>query len=82
MEVYRVKVHRKGIIVIPAEVRRKLGIAEGSVVELFVDDEGGVRIKVPEDFRSLFGVDGLKALEVARLIVKSRVGEVEKEVHS
>ncbi|MEM2184334.1 MAG: AbrB/MazE/SpoVT family DNA-binding domain-containing protein [Candidatus Methanomethylicia archaeon] len=81
MEVYRVKVHRKGIIVIPAEVRRKLGIAEGSVVELFVD-EGGVRIKVPEDFRSLFGVDGLKALEVARLIVKSRVGEVEKEVHS
>ncbi|MEM0085330.1 MAG: AbrB/MazE/SpoVT family DNA-binding domain-containing protein [Candidatus Methanomethylicia archaeon] len=81
MEVYRVKVHRKGIIVIPAEVRRKLGIAEGSVVELFVDDEG-VRIKVPEDFRSLFGVDGLKALEVARLIVKSRVGEVEKEVHS
>lgn len=81
MDVYRVKVYRKGIIVIPAEVRRKLGIAEGSIVELIVD-EGGVRIKVPEDFRSFFGVDGLKALEVVRLIVKSRVGEVEKEVRS
>ena len=29
-----VKVHRKGIIVIPAEVRRRLNVKEGSVMEL------------------------------------------------
>ena len=34
-----VKVHRKGIIVIPAEVRRRLNIKEGSVMELEVEGD-------------------------------------------
>ena len=79
MERYRVKVHRKGLIVIPVEVRRKLGIVEGSYVELVVEGDT-IRIIVPKTLRDTFGVDGEKALEVARLITASRRKEVSEEV--
>jgi len=79
MEKYKVKVHKKGLIVIPAEVRRKLGISEGSYLELYIDD-GTIRLVVPRSLRDAFGVDGEKALEVARLIVAARRAEVEEEV--
>ncbi len=78
MERYRVKVHRKGVIVIPAEVRRRLGIVEGSHLELVVDDDG-IRLIVPRSLEEAFGVDGEKALEVARLIAESRRAEVEEK---
>ena len=78
---YRIKVHRKGLIVIPAEVRRKLGIYEGSYLELIVEDNS-IRLLVPKSLRDAFGVDGEKAVEVARLINASRRAEVEKEVRS
>ena len=79
MERYRVRVHRKGVIVIPAEVRRRLGISEGSQLELVVEEDGTIRLVVPRSLRDAFGVDGGKALEVARLIVAGRRAEVEAE---
>ena len=79
MERYRVKVHRKGLIVIPVEVRRRLGIVEGSYVELVVEGDT-IRIIVPKTLRDAFGVDGEKALEVARLITASRRKEFSEEV--
>lgn len=81
MERYRVKVHRKGLIVIPAEVRRRFGICEGSYLELVVEDNS-LRLIIPRDLRSAFGVDGERAVKVARLISASRRVEVEKEVRS
>jgi len=79
VERYRVKVHRKGLIVIPVEVRRRLGIVEGSYVELIVEGDT-IRIIVPKTLKDAFGVDGEKALEVARLITASRRKEVDEEV--
>lgn len=70
--------HRKGVIVIPAEVRRRFGIVEGSHLELVVDDDG-IRLIVPRSLEEAFGVDGEKALEVARLIAESRRAEVEEK---
>ncbi len=79
MEKYRVKVHRKGLIVIPAEVRRKFGITEGSYLELVVEGDS-IRLVVPKSLKDAFGADGERALEVARLIAASRRAEVEEEV--
>jgi len=79
VERYRVKVHRKGLIVIPAEVRRRLGIREGSQLEMIVG-EGEIRLLVPHSLRDAFGVDGDRAVEVARLINSSRKEELEKEI--
>ena len=81
MERYRVKVHRKGLIVIPAEVRRRLGISEGSYLELVVEGNS-IRLTVPRSLREAFGVDGEKAVEVARLISVLRRAEVEGEASS
>ncbi len=81
MEKFRVKVHKKGLIVIPADIRRRFGISEGSYIELIVDNDG-IRIIVPKSLREAFGVDGEKALEVVRMISSSRRSEVEKEIRS
>ncbi|RLF07998.1 MAG: AbrB family transcriptional regulator [Thermoprotei archaeon] len=80
MERYRVKVHKKGLIVIPAEVRRRFGIYENSYLELVVDDNG-IRLVVPKDLRDAFGMDGDKALEVIKLIHESRRREIGKEIY-
>ena len=77
MERYVVKVHRKGLVVIPAEIRRRFGISEGSRLELLVDGES-IRIVVPRSLRDAFGCDGERALEVARLISEERRKEVEE----
>jgi len=68
---YRVKVHKNGIIVIPKEIREMIGIKEEDIVELVVN-EGKVSIEKPETLLDLFGIDGNKAVEVARAIVKER----------
>ena len=81
MEKYRVKVHRKGLIVIPAEIRRRFGICEGSYLELVVEDNS-LRLIIPRNLRSAFGIDGERAVEVARLINVSRRVEVEEEICS
>ncbi|AWR93691.1 AbrB/MazE/SpoVT family DNA-binding domain-containing protein [Acidianus brierleyi] len=79
MERYRVKVYKKGIIVIPKEIRETIGIKEGDIVELIVN-EGKVSIEKPETLLDLFGVDGNRAVEVAKAIVEERRKEVEREV--
>lgn len=76
---YRVKVHGKGLIVIPAEVRRRFGIVEGSYLELLVEEDR-ISIMKPTSLREAFGADGERALEVARLINASRRLELESEV--
>jgi len=76
---YRVKVHKKGLIVIPAEVRRRLGIYEGTYLELVVEGNT-MRLIVPQSLKNAFGIDGEKALEVARLINASRRLEIGKEI--
>ena len=79
MERYRVRVHRKGLIVIPAEVRRRFGIHEGSYLELVVEGDS-MRLVVPKSLGDAFGVDGERAVEVARLVSASRRAEVEEEI--
>lgn len=56
-KVYRVKVYKKGIIVIPREVRRVLNIEGGNEVELVVEGNE-VKLRRPDiTFEDLFGVD-------------------------
>ena len=74
VEKYTVKVYGKGLIIIPAEVRKKLGIKPGSKLQLYVEGDS-IRIVVPQDIRSLFGADGEKALIVTRLILEQRKKE-------
>jgi AbrB family looped-hinge helix DNA binding protein len=81
MERYRAKVYKKGIIVIPKEVREKLGIKEGDVIELVVDIDK-ITLNKPVTLLDLFGIDGDKATEVAKEIVKERRKEVEREIRS
>ena len=76
---YRVKVHRKGLIVIPAEVRRMLGIQEGSYIELIVEG-GEVKLIAPKSLLDAFGADGEKAVDVAKLILAERRAEIEEEI--
>ena len=76
---YRVKVHKKGLIVIPAEVRRRLGIYEGTYLELVIEGNT-MHLIVPQSLKNAFGIDGEKALEVARLINASRRLEIGKEI--
>lgn len=78
---YKVKVYRKGLVVIPAEVRRKLGIYEGMILELKVENNSIVLIP-PKTLKDAFGADGDKALEVAKLIVELRKKEVRREIRS
>ena len=78
---YRVKVYRKGLVVIPAEVRRRLGIYEDMILELKVENNSTV-LTLPKTLKDAFGVNGDKALKVAKLIIESRKKEVEKEIRS
>ncbi|BDC17535.1 AbrB/MazE/SpoVT family DNA-binding domain-containing protein [Acidianus sp. HS-5] len=62
---YKLKIHKKGIIVIPKEIRDKLNLKEGDEVNAVFDDEG-IYIFPKEDIRKFFGSDkdALKALEI------------------
>ncbi len=75
---YRVKVHKKGLIVIPAEVRRKLGIREGIFLDLVIENDY-IKILPPKSITKYFGCDGEKVLGVVKLIHRSRKIEAEKE---
>ena len=79
MKRYRVKVHKKGLIVIPAEIRKKFGITQGTYLELIIEDDS-IRLIIPKTFKNAFGIDGQKAIEVAKLINASRRAEIEKEI--
>ncbi|QGA55260.1 AbrB/MazE/SpoVT family DNA-binding domain-containing protein [Sulfolobus sp. E5-1-F] len=81
MERHKVKVYKKGIIVIPKEIREKLGIKEGDIIELVVNGDK-ISIEKPLTLLDLFGIDGDDALEIAKEIVKERRKEVEREIRS
>ncbi|BBL47315.1 MULTISPECIES: AbrB/MazE/SpoVT family DNA-binding domain-containing protein [Metallosphaera] len=70
-----VKVHKKGIVVIPQSIRQELGIREGSRLELEVKD-GVIILRPKVSLLDAFGVDEReKGLEVLRLIQEGRANE-------
>ena len=73
-----VKVHRKGIIVIPAEVRRRLNIKEGSVMELEVEGDKIV-LKRKMTLLDMYGADKEMGDSAVRELERSRKEEVERE---
>ena len=74
----QVKVHKRGVIVIPAEVRKKLNITEGSVLELEVEGDRIV-IKKTMTLLDAFGVDRDLGDLPLRELERLRREEVEKE---
>ena len=74
----QVKVHRKGVIVIPAEVRRKLNITEGSVLELEVEGDKIV-LKKAMTLLDAFGVDRDLGDLPLRELERYKREEIEKE---
>ena len=73
-----VKVHRRGIIVIPAEVRRRLNIKEGSVIELEVEGDKIV-LKRKMTLSDMYGADKEMGDSALKELEKLRKEEVEKE---
>ena len=73
-----VKVHKKGIIVIPAEIRRKLNVKEGSVLELEVEGDK-IILKRKMTLLDAFGIDKEMGYSAVKELEKLRKGEVEKE---
>ena len=73
---YRLKVHKKGIIVLPKEVRERLNIKEGDEVNVIVDDEG-IYIFPRMTMDRIFGSDK-EALEALRLLEEERRREREE----
>ena len=67
---YRLKVHKKGIIVLPKEIRERLNIKEGDEVDVIVDDEG-IYIFPRMTMDRIFGSDK-GALEALRLLEEER----------
>ena len=73
-----VKVHRKGIIVIPAEVRRRLNIKEGSVMELEVEGDKIV-LKRKMTLLDMYGADKEMGDSALKELERLRKEEVERE---
>ena len=77
----KVKMSRKGQVVIPAEIRRKLSIKPGEMV--FVEEESGViKIKPKTKLRSLCGTwPELDIETITREIIEDREqdAKIEKE---
>lgn len=77
----KVKMSRKGQVVIPAEIRRKLNIKQGEMV--FVEEDSGViKIKPKTKLRSLCGTwPELDIETITREIIEDREhdAKIEKE---
>jgi AbrB family looped-hinge helix DNA binding protein len=73
-----VKVHKKGIIVIPAEVRKRLNIKEGSVIELEVEGDK-IILKRKLTLLDAYGIDKEMGDSAVKELEKLRKREVEKE---
>ncbi|NON61358.1 AbrB/MazE/SpoVT family DNA-binding domain-containing protein [Acidianus sp. RZ1] len=75
--VYRLKVYKKGIIVIPKEVRDLLQISEDGEVELVVEGKE-VKLRRPNlTLEDLFGID--KDIDWEKELEELRRKEVENE---
>ncbi|ACP36830.1 transcriptional regulator, AbrB family [Sulfolobus islandicus Y.G.57.14] len=69
------KVHKKGIVVIPKEIREKFNIKEGDEVIIY-SDEYGIHILPKKSPEELFGIDRGKGLEeLAKEHIKERETE-------
>jgi len=67
MASYVVKVHKKGLMVLPAKLRKKYGIREGSEVVLV--DEGSQIVLVPrQGLESLYGLAKEHAATIDEMI--------------
>ena len=77
-DLVEVKVHRKGIIVIPAEVRRRLNIKEGSVMELEVEGDKIV-LKRKMTLLDMYGVDKVMGNSALKELERLRKEEVKRE---
>ncbi|MFP3234134.1 MAG: AbrB/MazE/SpoVT family DNA-binding domain-containing protein [Sulfolobaceae archaeon] len=73
-----VKVHKKGIVVIPAEVRRRLNIKEGSIIELEVEGDK-IILKRKLTLLDAYGIDKEMGDSAVKELEKLRKREVEKE---
>ncbi len=72
---YKLKVHKKGIIVIPKEIRHRLNIKEGDEVSVIVDDDG-IYIFPNENIEKYFGSDK-DAIEALKILEEERRKERE-----
>ncbi len=70
------RVSSKGQVVIPAGLRRKLGISK---VVLISEKDGMIVLEPSKSMEEAFGTGGTKMLEVAREISRDRRREVESE---
>lgn len=71
------KISSKGQIVIPADVRKRLGYPRAMIVR----EEGSKVVLVPAPtFEDAFGIDGGAAARIATGISKDRRREVESEL--
>jgi AbrB family looped-hinge helix DNA binding protein len=77
-DLVEVKVHRKGIIVIPAEVRRRLNIKEGSVMELEVEGDKIV-LKRKMTLLDMYGADKEMGDSALKELERLRKEGVERE---
>lgn len=73
-----VKVHKKGIVVLPAEARRALNIAEGDRLLLRVEDDS--LVLVPK--RSASTVFGSLGFDIVKEVREERRKEVERELRT
>ncbi|AWR93675.1 AbrB/MazE/SpoVT family DNA-binding domain-containing protein [Acidianus brierleyi] len=74
-----VKVHKKGIIVIPAEVRKEFNIKEGAVIDLEIEEDKIV-LRPKQTLLDAYGIDGKEAgKKLLEELEKMRKEEVEKE---
>lgn len=70
------RVSRKGQVVIPVHIRRKLRVSRLVTIK----EEGGrIVMKPVMSLEDAFGIDGSKMLDVAREIVRDRRREIESE---
>ena len=74
----QVKVHRKGVIIIPAEVRRKLNITENSYLELEVEGDKIV-LRKTMTLLDAFGVDRDLGEALLKEYERYKREEIEKE---
>ncbi|MBW1690659.1 MAG: AbrB/MazE/SpoVT family DNA-binding domain-containing protein [Deltaproteobacteria bacterium] len=79
-----VKTSSKGQIVIPAEIRKKLGIEPGQKVNLSLENDKAVIVPLPKDpIKALRGIlKGRPSMTKALLDDRKKEIELDKKIHS
>ena len=70
-------VSSKGQVVIPAGVRRKLGIRRGALMKVEVNDDAVVLTPIREDLGSLRGI--ISGVSLTRMLAEERARDKERE---